>query len=211
MQNYLEFIIQLSNMTVPVKVQGNMQVQRFISEVCQRYQLPADQLIVYYRDAAGVDRQLNAEQSFSQNRIPSQAVLVFETRINTESPTREFIRRNKVIPLESTVFVCLREEMTGEPHRLSWQPAVIGRRDMRDTEKNKMLAVDLSHVPLAQYISRQHACITRKNGQYYVESIHEQNPTLLDGRRLLPWQRAPLQPGNRIQVGQTTLIFQLLE
>lgn len=212
--DHIQVTIQLAarnNQQVKVRVKPTVEMQRFVDDVCRHYNLNANEVTVYAQNNVGHTLSISPTLTLGQNHIVNDTLLVFAPKTVTESPTRELLRQNKIIPLESTVFVRLQDETTGKQYRISWQPAVIGRYDEKEPDKNKMLAVDLSAAKDAQFISRRHACIVRVNGQYYVESIHEQIPTYLEGVRLTPWKPKPIHPGDRIRVGQTVLIFKLLE
>jgi len=214
MQDHIQVIIQLteSNLQpVKVRVKPSVVMQQFINDVCKRYGLNADEITVSMQNNAGIVLPITPTLTLGQNHIVNDTQLIFAPKTASKSPTRELLLLNRIVPLASTVFVSLQDETTGKQYRVSWQPAVIGRRDDKNPDKNKMLAVDLSTVKGAEFISRRHACIVYANGQYYVESINEQNPTYLEDVRLTAWQRKPIHPGDRIRVGKTTLIFKLLE
>ncbi len=196
---------------VKVNVVRSLLVQELIQHVCQRYGVSSEHITIYQRSTDGTRRPLVLNRTLGHNDVPDHATLVLHKGQVDISPTQVLIQRNQPIPFGSTIFVHIQVELTGKQYGISWQPAIIGRRDLTQPERNKLLAVDLAGIPGANRISRHHACITRKSGQYYIESIHPQNPTYLNNRRLTPWQREPAQPGNRIRVGDIMLIFQLLE
>jgi serine/threonine protein kinase len=56
-------------------------------------------------------------------------------------------------------------------------------------------------------ISRQHARIARSNGAYVIEDLGSTNGTVVNGRRIQ--KPEILSPGDRIQVGATTLVVQV--
>ena len=55
-----------------------------------------------------------------------------------------------------------------------------------------------------QYLSRQHAEISRVDGQWFVEDSGSANGTLLNGERLR--ERKLLQPGDRITIGDNEIV-----
>src|SRR3972149_1307907 len=72
------------------------------------------------------------------------------------------------------------------------------------------LAVDLEPVEELPTVSRHHACITEKRGQFFIEDIQGRNPVYLDGTRLREGSQHPLTAGQTIQVGRVRLTFNLM-
>jgi hypothetical protein len=71
--------------------------------------------------------------------------------------------------------------------------------------------VDLDSDDPEAKVSRRHARITRRNGQYYIEDLGSTNGTFVNrGRRLLPGDRQPLRDGDEVIVGKTFLKFHVL-
>lgn len=101
--------------------------------------------------------------------------------------------------------VWLVEGSTLAEYDLAWQPAVIGRKDHRNPMNNRLLAVDLEPVEELPTVSRHHACITEKRGQFFIEDIQGRNPVYLDGTRLREGSQQPLTAGHTIQVGRVQL------
>ncbi|MCJ7677284.1 MAG: FHA domain-containing protein [Anaerolineales bacterium] len=106
--------------------------------------------------------------------------------------------------------VWLAESSTLAEYDLAWQPAVIGRKDHRNPMHNRLLAVDLEHVEDLPTVSRHHACITEKRGQFYLEDIQGRNPVYLDGTRVRQGTQQTLSAGQSIQVGGVRLTFNLM-
>jgi hypothetical protein len=72
--------------------------------------------------------------------------------------------------------------------------------------------VDLDSDDPEAKVSRRHARITRRGGQYYIEDLGSTNGTFVNrGRRLLPGDRQPLRDGDEVIVGKTFLKFHVLE
>ena len=71
--------------------------------------------------------------------------------------------------------------------------------------------VDLDSDDPEAKVSRRHARITRRNGQYYIEDLGSTNGTFVNrGRRLLPGDRQALHDGDEVIVGKTFLKFHVL-
>lgn len=71
--------------------------------------------------------------------------------------------------------------------------------------------VDLDADDPEAKVSRRHARIMRRDGQYLIEDLGSTNGTFINrGRRLLPGDRQPLRDGDEIIVGKTFLRFHIL-
>jgi hypothetical protein len=72
--------------------------------------------------------------------------------------------------------------------------------------------IDLDSDDPEAKVSRRHARITRRAGQYYIEDLGSTNGTFVNrGRRLLPGDRQPLRDGDEVIVGKTFLKFHVLD
>ncbi len=68
--------------------------------------------------------------------------------------------------------------------------------------------IDLSKFDPASRISRRHARITSRGGQFYIEDLGSANGTIVNGRtRLKPQEPYPLVNGDVLKIGETTLKF----
>jgi FHA domain len=68
--------------------------------------------------------------------------------------------------------------------------------------------IDLSKFDPAARISRRHARITSRGGQFYLEDLGSANGTTVNGRtRLNPQEPYPLVNGDVLKFGETTLKF----
>ena len=77
-------------------------------------------------------------------------------------------------------------------------------------DRKGLLAVDLEHVEDLPTVSRHHACITEKRGQFLLEDIQGRNPVYLDGTRVRQGTQQTLSAGQSIQVGGVRLTFNLM-
>ena len=68
--------------------------------------------------------------------------------------------------------------------------------------------IDLSKFDPASRISRPHARVTSRGGQFYIEDLGSANGTWVNGRtRLKPQEPYPLVNGDVLKIGETTLKF----
>ena len=102
-----------------------------------------------------------------------------------------------------------RGRSVGKEFPLSEDESHIGRWD---ADGGIFPDVDLDSDDPEAKVSRRHARITRRSGQYYIEDLGSTNGTFVNrGRRLLPGDRQPLRDGDEVIVGKTFLKFQVLQ
>jgi len=101
-----------------------------------------------------------------------------------------------------------RGRSVGKEFPLSDDEAHIGRWD---ADGGILPDVDLDSDDPEAKVSRRHARITRRGGQYFIEDLGSTNGTFINrGRRLLPGDRQPLRDGDEVIVGKTFLKFHVL-
>jgi pSer/pThr/pTyr-binding forkhead associated (FHA) protein len=113
--------------------------------------------------------------------------------------------------IESThaKLVIERGRSAGKQFPLSDDESQIGRWD---ADGGIFPDVDLDADDPEAKVSRRHARIIRRNGQYYIEDLGSTNGTFINrGRRLLPGDRHPLRDGDEIIVGKTFLRFHVVK
>jgi hypothetical protein len=87
--------------------------------------------------------------------------------------------------------------------------AYIGRWD---ADSGIFPDVDLDADDPEAKVSRRHARVTRRGGQYFIEDLGSTNGTFVNrGRRLLPGDRQPLNDGDEIIIGKTFLRFRVVK
>lgn len=87
----------------------------------------------------------------------------------------QLLLREQEMPLPATTIrpsrrLYLREPSSRKVFPIQWVPAIIGRGDPSQPD-NAQVAVDLEQFPTGPRVSRRHAVITEKDGQFYVASL----------------------------------------
>ncbi len=101
-----------------------------------------------------------------------------------------------------------RGRSAGKQFFLNDDEAQIGRWD---ADGGVFPDVDLDADDPEAKVSRRHARIMRRGGQYFIEDLGSTNGTFINrGRRLLPGDRQPLRDGDEIIVGKTFLRFHVV-
>jgi pSer/pThr/pTyr-binding forkhead associated (FHA) protein len=100
-----------------------------------------------------------------------------------------------------------RGSSAGKQFPLSDQDANIGRWD---ADGGVFPDVDLDSDDPEAKVSRRHARISLRDGQYRIEDLGSTNGTFINrGHRLAPGDRQPLKDGDEIIVGKTFLRFRV--
>jgi hypothetical protein len=98
-----------------------------------------------------------------------------------------------------------RGEAAGTKFELSRDECVIGRWD---ADNGIFPDVDLDSLDNEAKVSRRHARVLLRDGNYFLEDLGSTNGTYINrGRRLLPGTPQPLADGDEIIVGKTFLRF----
>ncbi|HMA37294.1 MAG TPA: FHA domain-containing protein [Chloroflexia bacterium] len=83
---------------------------------------------------------------------------------------------------------------------------ILGREDQ---QSNSFPDIDFNpHGGLEQGVSRRHARITHRAGQYFLEDLNSVNGTLLNQRRIPANTPMPLRTGDHIMLGRLGLTFE---
>jgi len=185
----------------------NVTAQALIDEIHSKFKYPRG---VYSLIRLGTDEPIACSRTLAQNGLISGDELYFRESDSAQvSRSVASIERGALEPISASDEAYFHEERKGQVFEIRWQPAIIGRPYSMNPSKNKLLAVDLSGIEGSEYVSRHHACITEKGGQYIIESLNPRNPTCVNDQRLKINHGQILQPGDRVRVGRIVLVFNL--
>jgi hypothetical protein len=196
-------------------VRENLPVRTLISEIVKEFELPEGSYTL--RQEGG--KPLEADKTLEQTNVRMGAVLVFSRERRVVRRPTEVVAASGVVNLTgaprsramitSSNRAFLQDTTTGEEYPISWQPAIIGRPDANNPASADILAVNLGKNAAAQTVSRQHARITEMDGQYFLESMSERNPTYLNDGQVRLGEKRFLASGDKIRVGTITMGFEI--
>jgi hypothetical protein len=182
-------------------------VQAFIEEILRKFEFTKGDYSLF---PMGQEEPLDPGRTLAQYGLKNGDELVirksppaFTSRILTA------IEKGEKVSVSSSYGAYLEEERHGLTFEIQWQPAIIGRIYQMNPSQNKLLAIDLSKVDGSEFVSRHHACISEKGGQFFIESLNPRNPTYINDQALNYQQEHILQPGDRVRVGRIVLTFNL--
>lgn len=186
-----------------VNLRGSMTAGNLLMTIKDRWNLDG----LYQLRPSGTRTILKDEVTIeSAGPFPNGAIVCEPIVQNTG--TANAIARGQALPWSRPFSrVYIRESRTLREFDLRAQPAVLGRRDLRDPSRNRLLAVDLEGMEPLPSVSRHHAAITEENGSFYIETLSEANPLLLNGQRLPLGQKRPLGAGDSVKMGDFVLNF----
>jgi FHA domain-containing protein len=131
--------------------------------------------------------------------VPASAAVISEQK--TSAPA--FVANHQV----HATLVIERGSSAGKQFPLSDQDANIGRWD---ADGGVFPDVDLDTDDPEAKVSRRHARISVRDGQYLIEDLGSTNGTFVNrGHRLASGERHPLKDGDEIIVGKTFLRFRV--
>jgi len=150
----------------------------------------------------------------SQAASPARASLLGQAgaprKVEESAPRRleESATRRSPSASPHAKLVIHRGRSVGKEFPLCEEESHIGRWD---ADGGIFPDVDLDSDDPEAKVSRRHARITRRGGQYYIEDLGSTNGTFVNrGRRLLPGDRQSLRDGDEVIVGKTFLKFHVL-
>lgn len=202
MDDYLELTFDIFDETGQrASVRPSLRVAQLIDAVLSEFSdLEAGDPAAYALSLAGSPVPLDPHASLIDQGIQSGDRLVFGWAQKAHASPRH--------PLSQPGKVALKEAGSGRLFPITWQPARIGRPDTG--EHNELLAVDLSWLPSAVSVSRQHAQVIEREGVYFLEVLAAHNVTRLNGRPLAQGSATRLANGDRIELGQGGVVLILM-
>lgn len=188
-----------------VNVRSNLLVSSLVARIQDKFNLDGQ----YELRVKGQNKPLPANAPLDESGVPEGGTLVCLHVVDV-SVTANAIKRGVRVPFSKKFKrVYLQEERTLVEYDLLWHPAILGRKDRRDPSKNRLLAVDLEDLEELPSVSRHHACITEKDGKFYLEPLQMQNPTYIDNQKVRA-SGQQLSAGSEIQLGKLTLRLYLI-
>ncbi len=189
-----------------VNIRSNMTVANFITAIQDKFNLDGTLEL----QMKGGDGPLELSEPIDGIGIADGGVLICK-RVRKDTGTQDAIQRGIREPFEDQFKrVYAVESRTLTEYDLSWQPAIVGRKDHRNPSNNRLLAIDLEGTEDLPTVSRHHACITMREGTFFIEQIQEHNPTFVDETRLDPGVKYPLPAGSTVRLGGITLTFYVI-
>ena len=190
-----------------VNLRRNVQVQAFTEEIRRNFAFPKGDYCLFRR---GEEEPLDPGRTLAQYGLKDGDELIFkESPPTLKSRLVTSIERGDRMPISGSYGAYLEEERHGQIFEIQWQPAIVGRIYQMSPSQNKLLAIDLSGVDGSEFVSRHHACVSEKGGQFFIESLNPRNPTYINDQALNYQQEHILQPGDRVRVGRIVLTFNL--
>ena len=154
----------------------------------------------------------SGSQTDGQEMAEAQVALANNQEITAQRGGRPFALSAGSIALMEGAHARLvieRGRSAGKQFPLSDEESQIGRWD---ADGGIFPDVDLDADDPEAKVSRRHARIMRRNGQYFIEDLGSTNGTFINrGRRLLPGDKQPLRDGDEIIVGKTFLRFHIVK
>ncbi len=162
-----------------------------------------DYILIRHADQTPLDEALSLKQQVA----PDEHLALVERQVPLPPGTRSPSKR-----------LYLREKATGgsqgdiRVYKLHWLPAIIGRSN-QDMTDNDMVSVNLSSHSNGIRVSRRHAQIVEEQGQFAVESLSPNNPTIVQSgehAKTLDTSKHALQHGDVIYLVRSEIALQFI-
>lgn len=210
MSDYVDVTIDILGQPQPVKVLRDLKFRGLIQEIRKEFtnelkeaNLERARFVLWIKGGFGTVDLDKTIMDIGINRK-----LVFGTE--AEAPRRKVFScpRERIIMTPSVrigemLGLKLVEERTRREYEINWMPIVIGREGFIDMGEIRQRGIDEQIHPEAVTVSRDHAAIVERDGQYYVVPLRRDNPTYLANlNERLEYERAyMLQTGDKLRLG----------
>lgn len=181
----------------------NISVRTLIADTVREFSLPEAN---YSFRLANGKTPLDFEKTIDQLGIQTGAQLIFQRE--RRGVGRSSNRAASIGALSGKREAYIKAE-NGQIFEITYQPAIIGRPDAAGNTTSQSLAIDLSGFEEARSVSRRHASMTERNGNYFVESLSEHNLVQVNEDPVEVGERRRLADGDEILVGKIPLTFKL--
>ncbi len=188
-------------------IRKNVTMRNLMIEIQREFSLPEGNYLLQIK---GEKRALDLDKTLEQLNIQTGAEIVF-ARDRRNAARVMALGGSTHTMIVSSKQAYLVEDETGKVFEIEWQPAIIGRPDANNPVSGQTLAVNLGGFEEARTVSRQHATITERNGVYFIESMAERNPAMLNGDTIQVGERRSLHVDDKILIGKISLTFKLHE
>ncbi len=182
----------------------NLTVDEFKGEILRKFQdLNQSDKGFYGLFLVGSHRPLDSKRSLLELNIQNGDRLTFGW-LNGASSKRN--GGKILLPVECKGKIVVYENRSVSA--IAWQPFIIGRKTA-EGKNNALIGVDCKGLTNDRRVSRNHAQILFVDGQYYLESLEEKNPTYLNGDKIAVHQKVLLNHEDVIEIstGKVRLKF----
>jgi hypothetical protein len=162
----------------------------------------ADYILIRHSDQTPLDEADNLQRQVASGDHLALIERQVEPPDGTRPPSKRLYLREKGVN---------HEQASSKVYKLHWLPAVIGRRG-QELADNDVVAVNLSAHSAGLRVSRRHAQISEKNGQFYIESLSS-NATIVqtgDQHKTLDSGKHVLQHGDVIYLVRSEIALQFI-
>jgi hypothetical protein len=212
-ETHVPLSINIFDQTQHALVRKHLTVERLISDILREFAQELDLNRKYILIYDG--RQLDPELVIGEANFGPETELMFgyyepvRSGPPTLSSTSQFTQ-NQLNAREQVAarLALLREVETGQEFSLRKNPSIIGRSSS-STGMTDGIDIDVQSFREARTVSRPHAQISRKDGQFYFEALKEQRPTFINDQPLPFGQKHLLQNGDIVGVGNIQFVFEV--
>ncbi|GAB4332555.1 MAG: hypothetical protein Kow00117_17000 [Phototrophicales bacterium] len=210
MTDYVDVTVDVLGQTYPAKIQRDLKFRGLVQEIRKEFaeelkqaNLEHERFALWLKGGFGT---LDLDKTIMD--IGVNRKLVFGTE--AEAPRRKVFScpRERIMMMPSVrigemLGLKLVEERTKREYEINWMPIVIGREGFIDMGDIRQRGIDEQIHPEAITVSRDHAALVERDGQYYIVPLRRDNPTYLANlNERLEYERAyMLQAGDKIRLG----------